>query len=155
MAVLATLLGGCVAVQSQSPAADPDATDPETVLPAAEAFLPLDVAASTPWMRMAGQPSGFALDAPHASVAELADAFGAAIVASFAQGGDPPQLGLEVVDETEDRALLLVSETGAGDDSVAGTQYALVVTRASDGWRVAELWTRAFCWRGASGDLCV
>lgn len=152
-AVLGLLLAGC-ALQAASPT--PGATGPpgDTVLPAAEAFLPLNVPASTPWMRMSSQPSGFDLDVPHASAGDLADAFGAALAASYGPDGSP-ELGLDVVDETDERALLLISETGLPDDSVAGTQYALVVTREADGWRIAELWTRALCRRGVSGNLCL
>ena len=125
------------------------------MLPAGAAFLPENVPASTPWVPMASQPSGFDLDEPHASVSDLADAFGAAILASSAQPADRPQLSLDVIDEKPDSALLLVSEIGLGDDSVAGRQYALVVTHESGRWRLDELWTRALCARGVSGRLCV
>ena len=44
-----------------------------------------------------------------------------------------------------------------GDDSVAGTQYAIVSELTVDGWKLRELWARAVCRRGVdpTGALCV
>ena len=154
-AVALAWLTACGALEVASPAEESRADTGELILPAADAFVPPNVAASTPWAPVAGQPSGFDLDESHASVGDLADAFGAAIFASSTGGPIRPDLGLDVIDETDERALLIISETGVGDDSVAGTQYALAVTNEAGGWRLEELWTRALCWRGVSGDLCV
>ena len=153
--LLVVVLTACGALEVAPSAADSSLGAGEVMPPAADAFLPPNIPASTPWTRMASQPSGFDLEGSHASVSDLADAFGAAIFARPDGRPDRPELGLDVIDETDERALLIVSETGIGDDSVAGTQYALVVGRESGGWRVDELWTRTLCWRGVSGDLCV
>lgn len=153
--LLVVLLAACGALEVASPATESSPEGREVILPGADALLPPNVPASTPWSPIASQPSGFGLEESHASVSDLADAFGAGILATFAGGPDRPDLGLDIIDETDDSALLIVSQTGVGDDSVAGTQYALAVTNEESGWRVEELWTRALCWRGASGDLCV
>ncbi|MGH2598651.1 MAG: hypothetical protein ACRDJ9_04610, partial [Dehalococcoidia bacterium] len=65
-----------------------------------------------------------------------------------------PDLNLQALDESSDRALLLISETGVGDDSVAGSQYALMLVQEEDGWRLDELWTRALCRRGGDAQFC-
>ena len=51
--------------------------------------------------------------------------------------------------------MLVVSETGRGDDSVAGSQYTLVLVREPNGWYLDELWIRALCRRAVFEDLCV
>ncbi|MGH2381188.1 MAG: hypothetical protein ACRDG7_08205, partial [Candidatus Limnocylindria bacterium] len=64
-------------------------------------------------------------------------------------------LALTVFEETSERAILIISETGLGDDSVAGAQYALLARADGARWRLVTLWSRALCRRGVSGDLCV
>jgi hypothetical protein len=58
--------------------------------------------------------------------------------------------------ETDTRAILVISETGFGDDSVAGTQHALVMVRGVDDWYVTSIWSRALCGRGVhpTEDRC-
>jgi hypothetical protein len=124
-------------------------------LPRPDLLVPEGVAQATPWIEMSRQPNDFDQDVLHASPTDLADQFGAAIHAAWSGGRERPDLDLESFQETAERAVLIVSETGLGDDSVAGTQYALIVVREDGGWRLDELWTRALCRRGSDGELCV
>ena len=124
-------------------------------LPDAQALLPDGVAGASPWSRMPSLPDDFDDSAGHRSPTDLGDAFGAAINASFAGGPERPDLALDVVEQSDAIAMLVVTETGIGDDSVAGNQYALIVRLAADGWRLDELWRRGLCKRGVSGEFCV
>lgn len=156
-----TVIGALIAAGCGAPTAS--ATSPETSplavgspipLPSGLALIPANVVGATQWTRTNSLPSDFDAEVRHSSPGELADAFGAAIHASWV-GRPRPDLSLDTVDESAYGALLIISETGLGDDSVAGSQYALVLVREDDGWRLGKLWTRALCWRGVSGELCV
>ena len=153
------MLAGCGQVASPTSSAlspAPSETLPDDfTLPGTDLLIPDGVAEATPWIEMSSQPSEFYPDVLRASPTELADEFGAALYAAWSGGPERPDLDLDTLDETAERAVLIVSETGLGDDSVAGTQYALVVVREDGGWRLDELWTRALCWRGSDGELCV
>jgi hypothetical protein len=117
-------------------------------------MLPRGVLSATAWREMSSLPTDFVDSAAYRSPAELADAFGAAIFASFAGSPERPELALDTIDESPERATLLITETGVGDDSVAGRQYALVIVRGGEGWIVDELWIRALCRRGGDAELC-
>jgi hypothetical protein len=139
----------------ESPATTPAPSVGAVILPGADALLPDRVAGATAWTEIGSLLNDFDPRAPHASPQALAEAFGAAIQAGWAGSPEQPDLELEAIEETTDRAVAIVSETGIGDDSVAGSQYALVLLRETDGWRLDELWTRALCWRGVDDQLCV
>lgn len=153
----ALIVAGCDAPAASSPSFDgsPLAAKGPIALPGANSLVPADVAGATKWTRMDSLPNHFDVEMSHPTPGELADAFGAAIHARWAGRPDRPDLNLETVDESADGALLIVSETGVGDDSVAGSQYALTLVRQGDGWKLDELWTRALCRRGVSDEFCV
>lgn len=152
----ALLLAACgpAATTSEPTPPTPEPSQWQT-LPDADQLLPSGVVGSPPWIRMSSMPNDFDPDLLHASPADLADAFGAAVHAAWAGSADRPDLELDVFAETSERAVLVISEIGLGDDSVAGSQYALVAIAEGGSWRLEELWTRALCRRGVSGELCV
>lgn len=75
----------------------------------------------------------------------VADAFGAALLEGYPPGPDRPRLMLEPAVETDERAILVIAETGFGDPLIAGNQHALVVIRGADGWYVTSVWSRILC----------
>ena len=128
---------------------------PTQELPAADALLGSGAVTGTPWTEMDGVAIDFEADSLHESAEALADAFGAAIHASWAGGPGRPEVAIDFASETGEHALIIISESGFGDDSVAGSQYALLAVADDGGWRLDTLWTRALCSRGVSGQLCV
>ncbi|MGH2379687.1 MAG: hypothetical protein ACRDG7_00470 [Candidatus Limnocylindria bacterium] len=124
-------------------------------LPGPEALLPDDAVEAVSWVQMSSLPNDFDPEGGYASPSDLADAFGAAIDAAYAGSPQEPDLKLDPFVESEDHAVLIISETGLGDDSVVGSQYALVVSRGAGGWVLDDIWTRALCRRGVSDQLCV
>lgn len=153
--VLSLALSACGTDSSPTPASPPsEANAAPLVLPGGGALLPAGVESATGWREMSSHPSSFdpetAFDTPEA----LADAFGAAIHADYAGGPMRPDLDLVALFEEPDRVGYVISETGIGDDSVAGTQYALILVRGADGWRIDDLQTRALCRRGGDDELC-
>jgi hypothetical protein len=154
-AVLLAALGAC-AEPAASPTVEPvTPAGGAAVLPGGQAFVPDGIGGVTPWIQISSLPGDFDAGTAYATSADLADAFGGEINASFAGSPQLPDLTLDVADESEDGALLIISETGIGDDSVAGNQYALVVRREDDGWRLRELWRRGLCSRGVTGERCL
>jgi hypothetical protein len=158
LAVVTLQLTGCAPPIAPLPSVAPVASATEeavVALPDAQALLPDGVAGTSPWSLMSSLPDDFDNSVGHRTPTDLADAFGAAIHASFAGGPERPELALDVVEQSDAIAMLVVTETGIGDDSVAGNQYALVIRSTTEGWRLDELWRRALCRRGVSGELCV
>lgn len=155
----ALALGGCGSAPAVSPSRSVQvaATAPPTeraALPGQDELIPPNVDGATPWIPMRSLPSGFQTDG-YASPDELAESFAAAILAGWAGSPQRPEIELEVLGESADAAVVIASETGVADDSVAGTQYALVMRADDAGWTLEELWTRALCRRGVDGALCV
>ena len=152
-------LVGCGAASVSPRATDRSAASTESerpiTLPGPEALLPAGTVEAASWIRINSLPNGFDPMGGYASTSDLAAAFGEAMRASWEAGPDRPDLSLETLEESSDRAVLIISETRFGDDSVAGRQHALILVREEDGWRLDELWTRALCSRGVSGELCV
>lgn len=66
-----------------------------------------------------------------------------------------PTFGLESLPIDGDRALLLVTEGGVGEEPVFGTQYALVAVASAGGWRLDDLYARALCRRGVTAEVCL
>ena len=124
-------------------------------LPGPEALLPDGAVEAVSWIQMSSLPNDFDPEAGYASTSDLADAFGAAIDTSYAGSPQRPDLELGPFNEGEDHAVLIISETRLGDDSVLGSQYALVASRGTDGWVLDDIWTRALCRRGVSDQLCL
>jgi hypothetical protein len=125
------------------------------VLPGPNQQLPGQVAGATQWVRPPGRPRGFD-PVGHATVETLADAFGAVISRSFGAAlGERPVLSLDVLEESDTRAVILISAMSAGDDFSGGTQYALVAVADGDGWRVDEVWARVLCTRGVAEQVCI
>lgn len=160
MAIVIVPLVGCGAssiTPIETHRADPSAVgaaEPIT-LPGPNALLPAGAVEAVSWIEMSNLPNDFDPTAGYASTSDLADAFGEAIHAGWTGSPDRPDLSLETFDASSERAVLIISETGFGDDSVAGSQYALVVSRGSDGWVLDNTWTRALCRRAVFEDLCV
>lgn len=155
----AVAVGGCGSAPVLSPsgslhlAATAPPTDHAT-LPGPDELIPPNVEGATPWIPMRSLPNGFETDR-YASPDELAETFAAAILAGWAGSPQRPEIELHVLGEWAEAAVVIASETGAADDSVAGTQYALVMSADDAGWALEELWTRALCRRGVDGALCV
>ena len=131
------------------------ATPQPVLLPGATELLPTDVAAATAWAAAPSVPDGFDPEAAHPSPEALAEAYADALFASLS-GPDAPELTLTHQEVLADgRVLVIVSETGLGDDSVAGTQHAIVAVESDDGWQLAQLSVRALCRRGVGEEFCV
>lgn len=166
--LVSAILAACaVGVASPSPTLAPSlaesshasasavATPQPVLLPGATELLPADVAAATAWAAAPSVPDGFDPGAAHPSPEALAEAYADALFAPRA-GPGAPELTLAHQEVLEDgRVLVIVSGTGLGDDSVAGTQHAIVAVESDDGWRLADLYVRALCRRGVTEDLCV
>lgn len=162
--VVGALAASACASSVAPPASMPGAATPpaeratppaeRAALPEADELLPTDVEAATAWMPMSSLPSGFETTG-YASADELVDAFGGAILAGWAGSRERPEIRVDVLGESADQALAIVSEVGVPDDSVAGTQYALLMRGDDSSWSIEELWTRALCRRGTVDELCV
>ena len=124
-------------------------------LPESEEMLRGGAVAGTPWLDPPGAPAGFERDAAHVDPSAAANAFIQAARDAYAASPEQPDHQVDSLVEDEGRAVILISETGLADDSVAGVQYLLMLERDGRDWRVDELWTRALCRRGVSGELCV
>ena len=135
---------------------DPPLAGPE-VLPGADEFVPAGVDSVIDWTPMSSLPNEFDISARFASPAELADEFRSELEAGWAGGPKRPTFELDTYSEGDAGTVVVISETGIGDDSVAGSQYALVIGRAADGWRLDGLWGRVLCRRGVDlgSQLCV
>ena len=145
-AVLAMLAAaGCATQTAPTPT-----SRPALILPASDERLQGGAVAATSWADMGIGPAGFNADA---SFPQPLDASAALIDALTAHPGSIYETA-SLVGEAE-RELILISETGLGDDSVAGFQYVLLLELDGREWRIDEMWTRALCWRGVSEELCV
>ena len=135
---------------------DPPLAGPEA-LPEADEFVPAGVDGATDWTPMSSLPHEFDISARFASPAELANEFRSQLEAGWAGGPKRPTFELDTYTEGDAGTVVVISETGVEDDSVAGTQYALVIGRGADGWTLNGLWGRALCQRGVDLDsqLCV
>ena len=139
-------------------AAVPDATVPgPEALPGTDEFVPAGVDGVSAWTAMSSMPNEFDISDRFASPAVLADTFRSELEAGWAGGPNRPIFELDAFSEGDASAVFVISEIGPGDDSVAGTQYALVMGRALDGWRLDGIWGRALCRRGLDqvSQLCV
>lgn len=125
------------------------------VLPAADELVPVGVASTTRWISTSSLPPGFDPDASHPAPEALAEAFAAAMADSQAGGIRPRWEIEEVIGQEDGRAVVVLSELGAGDDSVAGSQYAIVVRSDDAGWVLDSILARALCRRGGDEELCV
>ena len=134
---------GCAAETATTPRAD-------LVLPASDEWLREGAVAATSWLDMGSGPAG--LNA-RASFLEPNDASSALIEALTAHTGSAYETHALVGEP--DRELMLVSETGVADDSVAGLQYVMLLELEGREWRISEMWTRALCRRGVAQDVCV
>jgi hypothetical protein len=123
-------------------------------LPDSGTYIPAGVRGVTSWAPMPGLPPGFDIGATHASAADAGDAFGSALTAEPAAGRT---IRFDTYRLTGELALLVITESGAGDDSVAGAQYALELIHEADSWRFHQVLRRTMCRRGvdAANDLCV
>jgi hypothetical protein len=145
LAIALAALGaaGCAAQTAPTPR-------PALTLPASDERLRDGAVAATSWVDMGSGPIGFNADA---SFRQPRDASAALIEALTAHTGSIYETAGLV--GGEDRELLLVSETGEGDDSVAGLQYLVLLELDGREWRIEEMWTRALCRRGVVQDVCV
>jgi hypothetical protein len=135
---------------------EPTAPGPEA-LPDADDLVPAGVAGAVAWTPLSRMPNDFDVSARFPSPQALADAFVVELEAGWAGGPIRPTFELDTFSEAETRTVLVITELGVSDDSVAGSQYALVIGRHPDGWALVGLWGRALCQRGVDrpSQLCV
>lgn len=135
---------------------DPPLAGPEA-LPGADEFVPVGVDGVIDWTPMSSTPNEFDISARYASPAELAGKFLSELEAGWAGGPKRPTFELDSYSEGDVSTVMVITELGVDDDSVAGTQYALVIGRGADGWTLNGLWGRALCRRGVDlgSQLCV
>jgi hypothetical protein len=150
-----SILGGCGLIPTATPASAPVEAPGQLVLPGPDALLPAGVAGVPSWVPTDSRPDGFDPGAVRDTPEDVAEAYVAAAYASFA-GPMRPVWKLEEVQRLADgRAVVIVTELGAGDDSVAGTQYAIVVRSEDGGWLLETIFARPLCRRGVADRLCV
>jgi len=137
---LAIGLVGCVLVLSAEPTPTLIEGPAPVLLPGDNELLPMGTAFVGGWIGTSSFPGAFDPDALHADPERVADALAAALRASFAGASSVPVYGVAAVDEQgPGRTLVILTELRAGDDSIAGTQYAVVAQETADGWRLEEL----------------
>ena len=112
----------------------------------------------TAWETGEDPPEGFGVggnryDSPFATLQALMT-FGVQ-----QEGGLPSGQRLvgDILDADDDSARAWIQLTGSGDDSVAGTEILLLMSRDERGWFIEELSFRNHCRRGVdpAGALCV
>jgi len=153
----------CLAVAVLAACAAPGISGPQATLPGpvglpgTDELVPADVDGVVAWTPISAMPNEFDISARFASAAAVADTFRSELEAGWAGGPKRPALEVDPISVGDDGGVIIISEIGPGDDSVAGTQYALVVGRAPDGWRLEGLWARTLCRRGVdhASQLCV
>jgi hypothetical protein len=125
-------------------------------LPGPFELLPPGVRGAMSWTTLTAYSESFDARAGYESPRAAADAFGEALLEGFAPGPDRPRLLLEPAVETDARAILVITESGFGDPSFAGTQHALVLVEGSDEWYVTSTWSRTLCADGVhpTGTRC-
>ena len=150
------LLGAACDLTGGETASPTDLEGPAPVLlPGENVLLPAGVEGGGAWAGIDRFPESFDADEAHDTPQALADAFAQAVVLSFDGDAVHPQMELVLTDEQGDgRVLLVLNETGTADDSVAGTQSALVVAETERGWVVADLYARPLCARGVDIGGC-
>jgi hypothetical protein len=149
---LVIALGGC-----SSPEATPSPTDARSGgLPGPFDLLPPGARGAVAWVPATALAESFDARVPYDSPQAVADAYGASLLEAYAPGPDRPRLTLEPAMETDARVILIISETGFGDDSVAGNQHALVMVRGVDEWYITSIWSRILCGSGVhpTGARC-
>jgi len=147
-----------VACAAPAGTAGPEPTAPGAeALPDADDLVPAGVAGAVAWTPLSSMPNDFDVSARFPSPQALADAFVVQLEAGWAGGPLRPTFELDTFSEGETRTVLVITELGVADDSVAGSQYALVIGRGADGWALGGLWGRALCQRGVDrpSQLCV
>ena len=156
LTALVLLLAGCSSTIAPTPEGQPPPSHwrPDVALPGPTELVPDGLAGGTAWGPFEELPPRFEGDASFATTGEIANAYRASILSRWADGGVRPDLALDTLDASEDAVVLLISETGAGDDSVAGEQHALFLRRGPAGWRLERIWSRMLCARGVDGELC-
>jgi hypothetical protein len=134
---------------------DPSAPGPE--LPSEDELVPAGVAGAVAWTPLSSMPNDFDVSARYPSPQALADAFVVQLQAGWTGGPIRPSFELDTFSEAEARTVMVITELGVADDSVAGSQYALVIGRRPDGWALDGLWGRALCQREVDrlSQLCV
>lgn len=114
--------------------------------------------AATSWRTTEDPPEGFGVtgdrfDSPFATLQAL-------ITFGVQQDGGLPQgrrLIGDILDADATTARAWMQLIGSGDDSVAGSEFLLLLKKDGRGWFVEELQYREHCRRGVdvAGDLCV
>lgn len=157
--VVLLLLAACGAPgpsETRLPTSVPTPDPFNVVIPSREEFVPAAVAGVTEWMAMPSLPDGFDARIAYRSASAAGEAFGSALAMALGAGGNRPSVRVDAFRESDELALLVVTEEGVGDDSVAGSQYALDFVHEPDGWTLYQTWIRTLCRRGvdASGEFC-
>jgi len=100
------------------------------------------------------------LDGANPPEVDTMEALGELVAAEFAPDDPDPEPGLRIVQSVEasqgDLAEVTYDVIGVADDSIAGYRLHIFATPADAGGFVLRSIERTmFCWRGASGGLCV
>lgn len=150
----AVALAGCGGIMP--PTSIPTPLDDQPVLlPGSSDLLPPGVEGAIGWQGTSSFPSGFDAGAVHESPEALADAFADALLSGFAGAARAPRISRDSTVVEGGRAVIIVTEGGTGDDSVFGTQYAVVAEQTTDGWLLDQIFARALCSRGVTDELCL
>jgi hypothetical protein len=144
---VAAVVAGCGLLPPNDPMPTPLEGPGPVLLPGAGEAVPAGTSGAAGWTGTADLPNAFDARADHPSPEDVADAFVAAL--------GEAELDVRVYSETPGRVVTLVTETGAGDDAVLGSQYALAIEPRGDSWHLAGLYVRALCRRDVDGDVCV
>ncbi len=145
--MVALLLGGCgfLPFATQDGEAEPGVF---VVLPGPDDLVPQHVAGVGDWATLSSRPDAFEPGPAHVTPEALAEAYARAI-------GAPAAGVAGTTEQPEGRVLVVLNVEGPGDDSVAGTQYALVVVDGDAGWVLDEVLARPLCTRGVADGICV
>ncbi len=156
VAAIAVIVSACAVLEPIEPTPTQLRGPTPIVLPGEGDLVPTGIAGVGGWSGTTTFPAAFDGSAVHDSPEAVADAFIAALSAAYANMPMRPTHEVAAVGEqASNRTLVVITELGAGDDSVAGTQYAVVAEPNTDGWRLTELYTRALCRRGVTNGLCL
>jgi hypothetical protein len=154
-ALALTLLSGCGLLPTTAPTPTQLEGPGPALLPGSTDLVPSGSAGVGGWQGTTSFPSGFDATTTYATPDAVGEELAAALAASYTGGLEAPTYTLASFTEADDRVVLVLTELGAGDDSILGSQYALVADASAEGWRLTELYARPICRRGVSGALCV
>ena len=147
LCALAALIVGCdSSVPTQTAVPTPDPFD--VVLPSSDEFVPGGVVGVTEWSFGPGLPDEFDLSVRYPSAEAAGDAFGTALAEALSDRSIAPRIRVDAYRQSDALALLVVTEDGTADESVAGSQFALDFVHEPGGWTLYQTWGRFLCRAG-------